>query len=147
MVIDLWSRAVIGWSMSSRMTTKLAYDALQMAIWRRKRPDNVIVHTDRGGQYCSADYQALLKRHSLYGSMSAKGCSYDNAGSESVFHSLKVECIHGERFISRKKCGRRYLIILSVITIGGVVTVPVAVSARNSLKTRTSLRAVSTLRG
>lgn len=71
-VIDLWSRAVIGWSMSPRMTAQLACDALQMALWRRKRPRNVIVHTDRGGQYCSADYQAQLKRHNLRGSMSAK---------------------------------------------------------------------------
>ncbi|QJA20899.1 IS3 family transposase [Pectobacterium punjabense] len=101
-VIDLWSRAVIGWSMSSRMTAQLACDALQMALWRRKRPENVIVHTDRGGQYCSADYQALLKRHRLHGSMSAKGCCYDNACVESFFHSLKVECIHGERFSSRE---------------------------------------------
>ncbi|HAS8352216.1 TPA: IS3 family transposase [Vibrio vulnificus] len=101
-VIDLWSRAVIGWSMSSRMTAQLACDALQMALWRRKRPENVIVHTDRGSQYCSADYQALLKRHNLRGSMSAKGCCYDNACVESFFHSLKVECIHGERFVSRE---------------------------------------------
>lgn len=57
-VIDLWSRSVIGWSMSSRMTAQLACGALQMALWRRKRPENVIVHTDRGGQYCSADYQS-----------------------------------------------------------------------------------------
>ncbi|MCU6243966.1 IS3 family transposase [Enterobacter asburiae] len=101
-VIDLWSRAVIAWSMSSRMTAQLVCDALQMALWRRKRPENVIVHTDRGGQYCSTDYQALLKRHNLRGSMSAKGCCYDNACAESFFHSLKVECIHGERFISRE---------------------------------------------
>ena len=101
-VIDLWSRAVIGWSMSSRMTAQLACDALQMALRRRKQPQNVIVHTDRGGQYCSADYQALLKRYNLRGSMSAKGCCYDNACAESFFHSLKVECIHGERFISRE---------------------------------------------
>ncbi len=101
-VIDLWSRAVIGWSMSPRMTAQLACDALQMALWRHKRPENVIVHTDRGGQYCSADYQRLLKRHNLRGSMSAKGCCYDNACVESFFHSLKVECIHGERFASRE---------------------------------------------
>ena len=84
------------------MTTPLACDALQMALRRRKQPQNVIVHTDRGGQYCSADYQALLKRYNLRGSMSAKGCCYDNACAESFFHSLKVECIHGERFISRE---------------------------------------------
>ncbi|EEU5821288.1 IS3 family transposase, partial [Escherichia coli] len=101
-VIDLWSRAVIGWSMSPRMTAQLACDALQMALWRRRRPENVIVHTDRGGQYCSGDYQAMLKRHNLRGSMSAKGYCYDNACVESFFHSLKVECIHGERFSSRE---------------------------------------------
>ncbi|EOM1209050.1 IS3 family transposase [Escherichia coli] len=99
-VIDLWSRAVIGWSMSPRMTAQLACDALQMALWRRRRPESVIVHTDRGGQYCSGDYQAMLKRHNLRGSMNAKGYCYDNACVESFFHSLKVECIHGERFSS-----------------------------------------------
>ncbi|EOZ9840878.1 IS3 family transposase [Salmonella enterica] len=101
-VIDLWSRSVIGWSMSSRMTAQLACDALQMALWRRKCPENVIVQTDRGGQYCSTDYQSLLKRHNLRGSMSARGCCYDNACAESFFHTLKVECIHGEDFVSRE---------------------------------------------
>lgn len=101
-VIDLWSRSVIGWSMSSRMTAQLASDALQMTLWRRKRPEKVIVHTDRGGQYCSTDYQSLLKRHNLRGSMSARGCCYDNACAESFFHTLKVECIHGEDFVSRE---------------------------------------------
>ncbi len=70
-VIELWSHAVIGWSMSSRMTAQCASDVLQMALWRRKRPENVIVYTNRGGQYCSAEYQVLLKRHNLCGSMSA----------------------------------------------------------------------------
>lgn len=101
-VIDLWSRSVIGWSMSSRMTAQLACDALQMALWRRKCPENVIVHTDRGGQYCSTDYQSLLKRHNLRGGMSARGCCYDNACAESFFHTLRVECIHGEDFVSRE---------------------------------------------
>ena len=101
-VIDLWSRAVIGWSMSPRMTAQLAAMPCRWRCGGRKRPRNVIVHTDRGGQYCSADYQAQLKRHNLRGSMSAKGCCYDNACVESFFHSLKVECIHGEHFISRE---------------------------------------------
>ncbi|EBP0096057.1 IS3 family transposase [Salmonella enterica subsp. salamae] len=101
-VIDLWSRSVIGWSMSSRMTAQLASDALQMALWRRKRPEKVIVHTDRGSQYRSTDYQSLLKRHNLRGSMSARGCCYDNACAERFFHTLKVECIHGEDFVSRE---------------------------------------------
>lgn len=101
-VIDLWSRSAIGWSMSSRMTAQLACDALQMALWRRKRPENVIMHTDSSSQYCSTDYQSVLKRHNLRGSMSAKGCCYDNACAESFFHTLKVECIHGEDFASRE---------------------------------------------
>lgn len=71
LVIDLWSRAVTDWSMSPRMTVQQASNALQMALWRRKRPEKNIVHTDLGGQYCSSDYQTLLKRHNPCGSMSA----------------------------------------------------------------------------
>ncbi len=100
-VIDLYSRKVIGWSMSERMTARLVCDALQMALFRRKRPKNVIVHSDRGSQYCSHDYQTLLRANQLICSMSAKGCCYDNACSESFFHSLKVEAIHGETFETR----------------------------------------------
>ena len=100
-IIDLYSRKVIGWSMSERMTATLVCDALQMALFRRKRPKHVIVHSDRGSQYCSHDYQELLRDNQLIGSMSAKGCCYDNACSESFFHSLKVETIHGEKFETR----------------------------------------------
>ena len=101
-IIDLFSRQVIGWSMSERMTADLACDALRMAIFRRKRPKGVIVHSDRGSQYCSHVYRQLLQQHELLGSMSAKGCCYDNACAESFFHSLKVEAIHGERFNTRE---------------------------------------------
>jgi len=101
-MIDLYSRKVIGWAMSERMTADLVCDALQMALWKRKRPRGVIVHSDRGSQYCSSAYQSLIARHQLRGSMSAKGNCYDNACAESFFHSLKVEAIHGERFRTRE---------------------------------------------
>jgi len=101
MVMDLYSRKVIGWSMSSRMKASLVCDALTMALWRRGFPKHVIMHTDRGSQYCSEVYQNLLTKHQLICSMSGKGCCYDNACAESFFHTLKVERIHGERFIGR----------------------------------------------
>ena len=101
-IIDLFSRQVIGWAMSERMTTDLVCNALQMAVFKRKRPKDVIVHSDRGSQYCSHAYRELLQQHQLRGSMSAKGNCYDNACAESFFHSLKVEAIHGERFATRE---------------------------------------------
>lgn len=101
-IIDLFSRQVIGWAMSERMTANLVCDALQMAVFKRKRPKGVIVHSDRGSQYCSHAYRSLLQQHQLRGSMSAKGNCYDNACAESFFHSLKVEAIHGERFATRE---------------------------------------------
>lgn len=102
-IIDLYSRLVVGWSMSERMTAQLVCDALKMAMWRRHMPTDVIVHSDRGSQYCSGTYQKLLKKHDLICSMSAKGNCYDNACAESFFHSLKVEAIHGEQFATREE--------------------------------------------
>ena len=101
-VLDLYSRLVVGWAMAERMTAKLVCDALRMALWRRKRPTGVIVHSDRGSQYCSADHRRLLQDHQLLCSMSKKGDCYDNAAMESWNHSLKVEAIHGERFATRE---------------------------------------------
>ena len=101
-VIDLYSRLVVGWAMSERMTAQLVCDALKMALWRRRMPTDVIVHSDRGSQYCSGAYQALLNEHGLICCMSGKGNCYDNACAESFFHSLKVEAIHGERFVTRE---------------------------------------------
>jgi putative transposase len=100
-VIDLYSRRVVGWAMAERMTADLVCAALTMALWRRHLPKGVLVHTDRGSQYCSKDYQSLIRRHKLLCSMSAKGNCYDNAVAESFFHTLKVEVIHGERFPTR----------------------------------------------
>jgi transposase InsO family protein len=102
-VMDLFSRKVIGWSMSERMTASLVCDALRMALFRRKRPRGVIMHTDRGSQYCSREHRGLLTEHGLIASMSAKGNCYDNAAMESWNHSLKVEAIHGERFVTREQ--------------------------------------------
>lgn len=102
-IIDLYSRRVIGWSMGERITAELACRALLMAVSQRGEPRGVIVHSDRGSQYCSAQYQQLLKDYGLRCSMSGKGNCYDNACAESFFHSLKVEAIHGERFASRER--------------------------------------------
>ncbi len=100
-VLDLYSRMVVGWALSERMTATLVMDALQMALWRRKRPYGVMVHSDRGSQYCSADYQKMLAENGLICSMSKKGDCFDNAAMESWNHSFKVEAIHGERLITR----------------------------------------------
>jgi transposase InsO family protein len=101
-VLDLYSRLVVGWSMTERMTVSLVSDALTMALWRRKFPAGVIVHSDRGSQYCAHVYQRLLRNNRLICSMSKKGDCYDNAAMESWNHSLKVEAIHGERFATRE---------------------------------------------
>jgi transposase InsO family protein len=101
-VIDLYSRYVVGWSMNERMNASLVTDALDMALKRRGNPTGVIVHSDRGSQYCSNAYRRLIKDHKLKGSMSKKGCCYDNACAESFFHSLKVELTHGETFNTRR---------------------------------------------
>ena len=101
-IIDLYSRAVIGWSMSNRMTATLACDALQMALWRRGKPKGVIIHSDRGSQYCSHDYQHLIAQHGLIQSMSRKGNCWDNACVESFFHSMKVEAVQYEPIMDRE---------------------------------------------
>jgi transposase InsO family protein len=101
-IIDLYSRAVIGWSMSNRMTADLVCDALKMALFRRRRPKKVIVHSDRGSQYCSHDYRALITKHQLVQSMSRKGNCWDNACAESFFHSLKVEALQDEPIMDRE---------------------------------------------
>jgi len=102
-VIDLYSRAVIGWSLDKRMTQALVCNALTMALWRRGFPTGVLVHSDRGSQYCANTYQQLLKDHHLICSMSRKGNCWDNAVAESFFHTLKVELIHDEHFATRKQ--------------------------------------------
>lgn len=101
-VLDLFSRRVIGWSMSKRINKQLVCDAMQMAIDQRTDFAGVIMHTDRGSQYCSKQFQRMLKANHIRSSMSKKGDCYDNACSESFFHTLKVEAIHGELFPTRQ---------------------------------------------
>ena len=90
-VIDLFSRRVIGWSMSNRMDVALVIDALRMAVLQRQNIGKVIVHTDRGSQYASTDYRRFLDKHGLVASMSRKGDCWDNAVAESFFATLKLE--------------------------------------------------------
>lgn len=100
-VIDLYSRKVVGWSMSSRMKADLVCDALTMAIWQRNPGKGLIVHSDQGVQYASDKYRKLLNRYGLVGSMSKKGCCWDNAVAESFFGSLKQERVHWKNYVTR----------------------------------------------
>ena len=100
-VLDLHSRAVIGWSMSKRIKAALVCDALLMALRNKGFPQGVIIHCDRGTQYCSKQYHIMIEQYQLIGSMSRKGTCWDNAISESFFHTLKVELIHQHYYKSR----------------------------------------------
>ena len=90
-VVDLFSRRVVGWSMSADMTAQLVTDALIMAIWRRGRPDALLHHSDHGSQYTSEQFQRLMADHGVTCSMSRSGNVWDNAAMESFFSSLKTE--------------------------------------------------------
>ena len=100
-IIDLFSRQVVGWSMSKRMEKKLVMDSLRMAIWRRRPNPGVIFHSDRGSQYCSNDFQKMLKSNGMISSMSRRGNCWDNAVAESFFGSLKTERIYGSKYQKR----------------------------------------------
>ena len=100
-ILDLFSRQVIGWSMSTRNNAELVQDALTMAIWRRGHVRDVIVHSDQGSTYASGNYQQQLRDHNLRCSMSRKGECLDNAVAESFFGSLKNERIYHEDYKTR----------------------------------------------
>jgi len=102
-VIDLFSRQVVGWSMAGHMKTQLVNDALLMALWKRKPNKGLLWHTDRGSQYASDSHRNLLKQHGIQQSISLKGNCWDNAVSESFFHTLKTELIHHQTFHSREE--------------------------------------------
>ena len=102
-VIDLYSRKVIGWSMSRRMKTELVLQALMMALMRRKPPEGVIFHSDRGSQYCSQVFRERTKIYGMRQSMSRKGDPWDNAPAESFFKTLKSELCGHRAFRSREE--------------------------------------------
>ncbi|MFE8145751.1 IS3 family transposase [Brenneria goodwinii] len=102
-VIDLYSRRIIGWSLSNRLKTQVVIDALEMAIKQRKPTRQVIAHSDRGSQYASHRYRDVLKDNDLRCSMSGKGCCCDNAVMESFYHTLKTELMRGKGFVSREQ--------------------------------------------
>jgi putative transposase len=101
-VIDLFSRQVIDFSMSERMTRTLVIDALRMAWFRRRPVAELIFHSDRGSQYANGDFQKQLSGFGMCGSMSRKGVCWDNAVTEALFGSLKVERLHGMRSETRR---------------------------------------------
>lgn len=100
-LVDLYSRAVVGWAMASHMKASLVNDALLMATFKRRPKAGLVVHSDRGSQYASKLYQKTLNRHQFVCSMSRKGNCWDNAPAESFFHTLKTELCHHERYVTR----------------------------------------------
>lgn len=101
-VLDLYSRKVVGWSMSAQMTAQLVTDALMMAIWRRGKPLELLHHSDQGSQYTSEDFQRLLADQGIICSMSKRGDCWDNAAIESVFSTLKTERTSRKRYRTRE---------------------------------------------
>ncbi|MGH8572910.1 MAG: IS3 family transposase [Gammaproteobacteria bacterium] len=100
-VLDLFSRRVVGWSMSAQMTAQLVVDALIMAIWRRGRPRELLHHSDQGSQYTAEEFQRLLAAHGIQCSMSRRGDCWDNAAMESFFSTLKIERVNRTRYRTR----------------------------------------------
>ncbi|GLS05034.1 hypothetical protein GCM10007860_21840 [Chitiniphilus shinanonensis] len=102
MVLDLFNREVIGWSLQAHMTTDLVLNALTMATFRRKPATGVLFHSDRGSQYASYAFRQRLAAEGMVQSMSRKGNCWDNAPTESFFNSLKNEPVHGTRYATRE---------------------------------------------
>lgn len=102
-VLDLYSRAIVGWSMSHRINGQLVIDALEMAVTHRNKPQGVLVHSDQGSQYTAQDYRDLLSSHHMTCSMSRKGECHDNAVAESFFHTLKEELVTDAHYQTRQQ--------------------------------------------
>ena len=105
-VLDLFSRKIVGWHLSDRMKRGLAMEALRRAIALRRPPPGLIHHSDRGSQYCSADYRRMLRDHRFVASMSGRGNCYDNAMVETVFKTIKAELIWRTAFATRDQASK-----------------------------------------
>jgi transposase InsO family protein len=103
LVVDLFSRRIVGWAMDATMTSRLVVDALSLAVGRRGAVAGLIAHSDRGSQYASEHSQSELARHQMVGSMSGVGQCWDNAVIESTFRRRKVELVHGEKYATREE--------------------------------------------
>lgn len=102
-MLDLFSRRIIGWQTSHRIDRQLVCDAFNYAMARQGYPTGVMVHSDQGSQYCSRDFRALLLMNKCIQSMSRRGNCWDNAVTESFFHTLKGHVIHDSVFATRKE--------------------------------------------
>ena len=99
--IDLYSRLVVGWDLSESLERHSVMHAFQKALWRRRPSSGLLVHSDRGVQYASADFRNLLKKNQFVQSMSRKGNCWDNAVAESFFHTLKTQLVYHNRFLNK----------------------------------------------
>lgn len=108
-VMDLYSRQIVGWAMKDRMKKQLVIDALAMAYWQRKPPKGLLHHSDRGSQYACYDYQKQLNSYGMQASMSRKGNCWDNAPTERFFRSLKSERLTAYRFVTRNEAKNEIL--------------------------------------
>ena len=108
-VMDLYSRQIVGWAMKDRMKKQLAIDALAMAYWQRKPAKGLLHHSDRGSQYACYDYQKQLNCYGMHASMSRKGNCWDNAPTERFFRSLKSERLTACRFLTRNEAKNEIL--------------------------------------
>lgn len=126
--MDLYSRSIVGWSMNNRLTDNLVIKAFKKAIWSRNPPAGMIIHSDRGSQYCSNDFKELLKKNKCLQSMSSTGNCYDNAVTESFFHTLKTELVYHEKYETRDQARKNIFKYIEMFynrkrihsTLGGV---------------------------
>ena len=100
-VLDLYSRQVIGWAMQPQLSRRWVIEAVLMAVWQRTTSEAVVLHSDRGTQYTAHEFQELLRTHGIVSSMSGVGNCYDNAVAESFFRLLKRERVHRRRYRTR----------------------------------------------